>query len=60
MWICGICGTPLIWGADFDFEDYGMEGEGVVSNYSCPNCGVTAEIYMPAEDLSIKTECDIK
>lgn len=45
MWTCGNCGTPLIWGADFDAEDYGIDREGVVSNYSCPNCGVYVEIY---------------
>ena len=47
MWTCGICGTPLIWGSDFDFEDYGMGGEGIVSNYSCPNCGTYIEVFMP-------------
>ena len=45
-----MCGTPLIWGADFDYEDFGMDSEGVVSTYSCPNCGVSVEVYMPNED----------
>lgn len=49
-WICGICGTPLIWGADFDYEDYGIDGEGIVSNYTCPNCGVYVEVYMRSDE----------
>jgi hypothetical protein len=31
------CGTALIWGGDHDYEDYGAEGNGIVSNLSCPN-----------------------
>lgn len=31
---CFRCGNILIWGSDFDFEDYGQEGSGIVSNYS--------------------------
>ena len=49
MWTCGICGTPLIWGADFDAEDYGIGREGVVSNYSCPNCGAYIEVFVDFE-----------
>ena len=46
---CWHCNTELIWGADFDFEDYGMEGEGIVSNFSCSNedCEVFVEVYLP-------------
>ena len=35
---CWHCGSELIWGGDHDYEDgdgYG-EGEGIVSNFSCP------------------------
>ena len=44
-----MCGETLIWNADFDFEDYGMEGEGIVGTYDCPNCGAYIEVYMPSE-----------
>ena len=47
---CWHCGTPMIWGADFSFEDYGMDGEGIVSNFSCPNCPATAEVYLSIEE----------
>ena len=37
------CGSELVWGGDNDLEDFGMEGEGIVSNLSCLNddCEVT-------------------
>tara|TARA_Y100000310_G_scaffold308713_1_gene352121 strand:+ start:417 stop:620 length:204 start_codon:yes stop_codon:yes gene_type:complete len=39
---CWHCNTDLIWGGDHDYEDYSYEGEGIVTNLSCPNedCGV--------------------
>mgnify|MGYP003151584481 CR=1 FL=1 len=46
---CWHCGKDLIWGGDHDFEDYGMEGEGIVSNLSCQNCPATVEVYLPIE-----------
>ena len=42
---CWFCGSDMIWGGDFDFEDYGMEDEGIVSNLSCPNCPTSVEVY---------------
>ena len=35
--ICKTCGSETIWGGDHTLEDYGKEGEGIVSNYSCSN-----------------------
>ena len=34
---CKTCGSHTIWGGDHTLEDYGKEGEGIVSNYSCSN-----------------------
>ena len=34
---CWHCNTKLIWGGDFDGEDYGVEEEySIVTNLSCP------------------------
>ena len=44
---CWHCNTELIWGGDFDFEDYGRDDEGIVSNLSCPNCRAFVEVYLP-------------
>ena len=43
---CPNCEKELIWGGDHDYEDYGEEGEGIVSNSSCPNdeCDVVTVI----------------
>ena len=38
----------MIWGSDFDYEDYGVEGQGIVSSYTCNNhrCDVdSVEVY---------------
>jgi len=37
MMECSICKKELIWGGDHTYEDFGIEGEGTVSNFSCPN-----------------------
>jgi len=39
---CWHCKKKLIWGGDHSYEDCGTEGDGIVSNLSCPNeeCGV--------------------
>jgi len=42
---CWHCNHELIWGGDHDFEDYGMEDEGIVTNLSCPECGAFVLVY---------------
>ncbi len=51
---CLNCGTTLIHGGDHDFEDYGAEGDGIVSNLSCPECGAFVLFY--SEDPVEKKE----
>lgn len=34
---CTDCEKTLIWGGDHSYEDYSIEGESIVSNYTCPN-----------------------
>ena len=40
---CWYCGSQLIWDNDFSLEDFGGEGEGIVSVHHCSNC--CAEVY---------------
>lgn len=49
MYQCIICKGQLIWQNDFDFEDYGVDGEGVVSVFQCSNmdCQTEIECYIP-------------
>ena len=47
---CWHCGEEVIWGGDHSFEDYGEEGEGIVSNLSCSNCEATYLCSLPLEE----------
>lgn len=42
---CFICGSEVRWNSDFDYEDLGIEGVGIVHIYSCPQCGADIEVY---------------
>ena len=53
---CWHCNNKLIWGGDFDYEDYGLDGEGIVSNLSCSNCDSYVEVYMPLGEKISKGE----
>lgn len=47
MFECFHCGTKsVIWDSDFTFEDYGLEGEGLVHHCHCGNCGAEIEYYI--------------
>ena len=40
MYQCFHCGEYTVgWQSDFNFEDYGLEGEGIVHLCHCSNCG---------------------
>ena len=44
MFECFHCGErAVVWGGDFDLADSGMEGEGVVHELHCSNCGAVIE-----------------
>ena len=46
---CWHCKIELTWGGDFDYEDYGLDGEGIVSNLSCSKCNAYVEVYLPLD-----------
>ena len=48
---CWQCKSELIWGGDHTYEDYGSEGEGIVTNLSCPDndCGVELVLVYTGE-----------
>ena len=47
---CGHCGNDLIWGGDHTYEEYGLDGDGIVSNLSCSVCPAEVLIYLPDEE----------
>ena len=46
---CWHCKHEVIWGGAHDFEDYDYEGEGIVSNFHCPNFDDEYECRYPVE-----------
>ncbi len=39
----------VVWQADFDFEDYGIEDrKGIVHTLVCSNCGADIVYYVPS------------
>ena len=41
---CFHCGqNSVVWDSDFNFEDYCLEGEGIVHVCHCTNCGAEIE-----------------
>jgi len=59
---CWHCGNDLIWGGDHTYEDYGLDGDGIVSNLSCSKCPAEVLVYLPDEELipDIDDSPDIK
>lgn len=48
---CFHCGSQsVVWQSDFSFEDYGMEGEGIIHVCHCANCGADIEYYVRVGD----------
>ena len=51
---CWHCQPKLIWGGDHTYEDYCIEGEGIVTNLSCSVCNAEYLIYQGEQDGSSK------
>ena len=48
MFECFHCGSrSVIWDCDYDFADFGYEGEGIVQMCHCENCGAEIEYRIP-------------
>ena len=44
MYECFHCGAKaVIWDCDYDFNDFGYDGEGIVHICHCANCGAEIE-----------------
>ena len=47
---CWHCGSDVIWGGDHTYEDYGLDGDGIVSNLSCSECPADYLCYLSDEE----------
>ena len=51
MYECFHCGEKaVVWDNDFSFEDYGLDGDGIVHACHCSNCGARIEYYIGDQD----------
>lgn len=51
MYECFHCGSrAVIWDSDFDFEDYGLWGGGIVHHLHCTNCGAEIDYFIRIDD----------
>ena len=49
MYQCFHCGTMgVVWDGDFDFSDYDLDGEGIIHECHCTNCGANITYQCPA------------
>ena len=51
---CWHCQNDVIWGGDHSYEDYGLEGEGIVSNLHCSVYEAEYLIYLGEKDDTSK------
>ena len=59
MYECFHCGArAVIWDSDFTFEDYGLDGEGIIHVCHCSNCGADIEYYISLNPEDTENEKD--
>jgi len=47
MYECFHClSRSVIWDCDYSFEDFCMDGEGIIQCCHCTNCGAQIEYYI--------------
>ena len=44
----------VVWDSDFNFEDFGYEGDGIVQICHCTNCGAEIEYRIRSADSDQK------
>lgn len=55
MYQCFHClNDSVVWDSDFDFEDYGLEGSGVVHHCHCTKCGAEIDYYVETDEVETK------
>lgn len=54
MYECFHCkAKKVVRDADYDFADYGEEGEGIIHECHCENCGARITYRIPNKPLTI-------
>ena len=47
---CYHCGNNVIWDIDHTFEDYGLDGDGIITALHCSVCNASYLVYLGEED----------
>jgi len=47
---CWFCNGKVIWNCDYSFDDYGIEGDGIVAALTCSNCNAFFEGYLRVDE----------
>lgn len=55
MKTCYLCGGEVGWKADYSFEDFGCEGNGIVHVYKCRKCGAVIEVSEEIDGANLNT-----
>lgn len=56
MYQCFHClKNTVVWDCDYDFEDFGYEGEGIIHICHCSNCGAEIEYAIPINNIKEET-----
>lgn len=59
MYQCFHCGEiSVIWDGDFDFSDYMEEGEGIIHECHCTNCGARITYRIPLDSSDNDNMCN--
>jgi hypothetical protein len=48
------CKKAVVWDSDYDFEDFGYEGAGIVHICHCSNCKAEIEYRVPVTEEDIE------
>lgn len=56
---CPHCLHQIFWQNDYSYEDYGMQGDGIVTCWSCGNCGAYIEAYVPFQSEIEENDADL-
>ena len=49
-WYCK--NEELVWQNDFSYEDYGLDGDGIVSVLHCENCNALVNVYLSLDKVA--------
>ena len=57
MYECFYCRTrSVVWDADYSYNDYGLDGNGIVQECHCSNCGAKITYWIDLDEDEVREE----